>query len=434
MAHQHGHHERAAALSVDRPRQRGGDPARGGRRLRDLRQRGRAPRAAGDREGRLPQRRSHRRRRRRGHAGGPGRRRLRRRQDPRGQHALRHRRRHAQLLHGRRRRQDRHHHQLRRRLVLRLQPQAGHRRLDGLPAGARSRCPACRGRPTACRSGASTTTLVFGSQPIADFAQPATHAGLGAVGGQPQRLQPGAQPIAQRIAQPHAQLRADGLAHAHANPNTHTDADTHSRRRPRIHHRRQRPSAPPVQDHTKGCHGSVPPAPHGHAQPLRAGPGPRPRHVSLRGRGDHPGHRARTRPRDRPQRLQLQIQAATVQRRPGPASRHGDPGRGARESHHRVRAAARQRRGDAHDHLQRRDQRRAARLLPQRLHRRRRARAGDRHHPVRVDRRPARLPVLGRARAQGDVPGEPSGARRAARPEQHARSSSHAPPRAAAPG
>ena len=64
-----------------------------------------------------------------------GRRGLRGRQDPAGQHQLRHRGGHAELLHRHRRRQDRHDRELGRRLVLRLQPQAGHGRLDGLSAG-----------------------------------------------------------------------------------------------------------------------------------------------------------------------------------------------------------------------------------------------------------------------------------------------------------
>ena len=59
--------------------------------------------------------------------------------------------------------------------------------------------------------------------------------------------------------------------------------------------------------------------------------------------------------------------------------------------------------------VHRHPQRQAARLLPLHLHRRRRRRAGDRHHPVRGHRRPAGLPVLGRARLQGGLRRHPRG-------------------------
>ena len=58
--------------------------------------------------------------------------------------------------------------------------------------------------------------------------------------------------------------------------------------------------------------------------------------------------------------------------------------------------------------LHRRPQRQAQRLLPVDLHRRRRRRAGHRHHPVRGHRRPPGLPVLGRARLQGRLRASPS--------------------------
>ena len=57
--------------------------------------------------------------------------------------------------------------------------------------------------------------------------------------------------------------------------------------------------------------------------------------------------------------------------------------------------------GHAPPRLLRRPQRQAPRLLPLHLHRRRRRRPHHRRHPVRADRRPPGLPVLGRARLQG---------------------------------
>ncbi len=86
---------------------------------------------------------------------------------------------------------------------------------------------------------------------------------------------------------------------------------------------------------------------------------------------------------------------------------------------HRARALLdhpRCRRGTGHAHLSRscsyrsghppsvvhrHPQRQAARVLPEHLHRRRRQRAADRHHPDRGNRRPSGLPLLGRAGPQG---------------------------------
>ena len=57
-----------------------------------------------------------------------------------------------------------------------------------------------------------------------------------------------------------------------------------------------------------------------------------------------------------------------------------------------------------------RAERQAPRLLPEHLSRRGGQRARHRRHPVRVDRRPEGLPLLGRARPQGRLLGHPRGA------------------------
>ena len=79
----------------------------------------------------------------------------------------------AQLLRRPLGRQDRHHRQLRRRLVLRLQPQAGDGRLDGLPAGPRSRCRGVFGATYSLPIWGTFYNSVFGSTYIPDFATPA---------------------------------------------------------------------------------------------------------------------------------------------------------------------------------------------------------------------------------------------------------------------
>ena len=64
--------------------------------------------------------------------------------------------------------------------------------------------------------------------------------------------------------------------------------------------------------------------------------------------------------------------------------------------------------------LPRDPQRQAPRLLPQHVHRRGRRGADPGHHPVRGHRRPPGVPLLGRARPQGHLRGDPRGARRPA--------------------
>ena len=98
----------------------------------------------------------------------------------------------------------------------------------------------------------------------------------------------------------------------------------------------------------------------------------------------------------------------------------------------------RRRRGAGHPHLcparpgrpghpppvlHRNPERQAPRLLPEQLHRRRRQRAAHRHHPVGGHRRPSGLPLLGRARPQGRLRGDPGRHRGPRRLFQRARSS-----------
>ena len=106
--------------------------------------------------------------------------------------------------------------------------------------------------------------------------------------------------------------------------------------------------------------------------------------------------------RARAQRHRARHRRACTRRRQ--RRRRGQPRRGDRAARRRRPPAARSRAGDA-----RRStftgiaQRQAARLLPQHVHRRRRHRARDRHHPDAGHRLPAGVPVLGRARLQGGV-------------------------------
>ena len=101
--------------------------------------------------------------------------------------------------------------------------------------------------------------------------------------------------------------------------------------------------------------------------------------------------RGRARPRPRPPS-------------PSTAPRPPSPGRSTRARAGHVRARLGPARGDRarplvglHGHAQRQ----APRLLPLHLQRRRRERAGHRHHPDAGHRLPPGLPVLGRARLQG---------------------------------
>ena len=94
--------------------------------------------------------------------------------------------------------------------------------------------------------------------------------------------------------------------------------------------------------------------------------------------------------------------------RPGPRGRGPRRGGGAGRS----RSPRPSRRGGHPPPVvQRHPERQVPRLLPVHLHRRGRRRARHRHHPDGVDRRPPRLPLLGRARPQGDLRGHPGGRR-----------------------
>ena len=83
--------------------------------------------------------------------------------------------------------------------------------------------------------------------------------------------------------------------------------------------------------------------------------------------------------------------------------------------------------------LHRHPQRSPPRLLPLDLRRRRRHAAHHRRDPVRGHRRPAGVPVLGRARPQGGLRGHARGGRRSARRLQRSRAAPRGPRRRARP-
>ena len=93
------------------------------------------------------------------------------------------------------------------------------------------------------------------------------------------------------------------------------------------------------------------------------------------------------------------------------AGGHRGARRRRRAGHAHLRPAAPRRRGGAPPALPGRAQRQAAGLLPVHVHRRRRRRAGAGHHPDGGHRRPAGVPLLGRARRQGRLRRDPRRAR-----------------------
>ena len=140
---------------------------------------------------------------------------------------------------------------------------------------------------------------------------------------------------------------------------------------------------------------------------LRHRAGTRPRCRDLHGPGchRHRGHRALG--HDRAECGRAGHCRCAVRRTGGRARRarrHPRRGVGAPDAvrpgwSRRIRAGS----GSAGHRLHRSAQRPAARLLPLHLHRRLRRYPHHRHHPVRVNRRPPGLPLLRRARAEGDL-------------------------------
>ena len=105
---------------------------------------------------------------------------------------------------------------------------------------------------------------------------------------------------------------------------------------------------------------------------------------------------------------------------------HGDhPGRGDRAGHLHLRRGPARRPGHPPHRVPGSAQRQAEGLLPLDLHRRRRRRAGHRHHPVRGHRRPPGLPVLGRTRPQGRLRRHPRRRRGPVRGVQRGRDLPH---------
>ena len=149
---------------------------------------------------------------------------------------------------------------------------------------------------------------------------------------------------------------------------------------------------------------SAPPAAHGPPAAVRAHAHPRPRSGDLRGRSRHRRRRGRGHPRGGAQRHRAGDRPGLGRgrRRAGRPTTVTLDEETERATLTLAEAAPAGRRGGVAA-VPGPAQRQAPRLLPLDLHRRRRRRAGDRHHPVRGHRRPSGVPVLGRARLQGPV-------------------------------